>query len=146
MIQLQRNFQNRALTEDELLKSEIVTYAEYLALSVIPAHEGTKARVVDALRDRVGRSHLSVGEIAEDLGLSKRTLQRRLKKEDANFAQLRDSLRFHYAIKYIVQDGMNVDSVSKALDFSDRTSFNTAFKRWTALSPSVFRRLYRDYA
>ena len=63
---------------------------------------------------------------------------------ESNFAQLRDDLRFHYAIKYLIGEHMSVDTVSKALDFSDRTSFTNAFKRWTGLSPSVCRKLFRD--
>ena len=50
------------------------------------------------------------------------------------------------AIKYLIDRQMSVDAVSKTLDFSDRTSFTNAFKRWTGLSPSVFRKLFRDYA
>ena len=72
--------------------------------------------------------------------------QRRLQQQNANFAQLRDILRFHYSIKYLIDEHMSVDTVSKSLDFSDRTSFTNAFKRWTSLSPSVFRKLFRDYA
>ncbi|HEY0893862.1 MAG TPA: AraC family transcriptional regulator [Cellvibrio sp.] len=112
----------------------------------IPKFEGVSARVIDALKQRVGRDDLSIDRIAEDLKLSKRTLQRRLQQQSANFAQLRDVLRFHYAIKYLIDEHMSVDTVSKALDFSDRTSFTNAFKRWTSLSPSVFRKLFRDYA
>src|SRR5690606_26370300 len=108
--------------------------------------EGVSAKVMDSLRQRVGKSGLSIDKIAEDINLSKRTLQRRLQSQQANFAQLRDTMRFHYAIKYLIDENMSVDTVSKALDFSDRTSFTNAFKRWTGLSPSVFRKLFRDYA
>ena len=115
-------------------------------MAEIPKYEGVSARVIDALKQRVGRDDLSIDRIAEDLKLSKRTLQRRLQQQGANFAQLRDVLRFHYAIKYLIDEHMSVDTVSKSLDFSDRTSFTNAFKRWTSLSPSVFRKLFRDYA
>jgi AraC-like DNA-binding protein len=59
---------------------------------------------------------------------------------------LRDDLRFHYAIKYLIDDNLSVDLVSRALDFSDRTSFTNAFKRWTGLSPSTFRKLFREFS
>lgn len=124
----------------------VLSYHEYLDLARIPPAEGISARVLDVLHRRIGQSSLAIDQIAEDLDLSKRTLQRRLQQQDANFAQLRDSLRFHYAIKYLIDEHMSVDSVSKTLDFSDRTSFTNAFKRWTGLSPSVFRKLFRDYA
>lgn len=124
----------------------VLSYHEYLDLARIPPAEGISARVLDVLHRRIGQASLAIDQVAEDLDLSKRTLQRRLQQQDANFAQLRDSLRFHYAIKYLIDEHMSVDSVSKTLDFSDRTSFTNAFKRWTGLSPSVFRKLFRDYA
>ncbi|WP_039913215.1 helix-turn-helix domain-containing protein [Cellvibrio mixtus] len=144
MIQLQRNYGN-ALLDGELSQPPIHTYQEYLTLAQIPHCEGVSARVVDALHQRVGRTDLSIEQIASDLHLTKRTLQRRLQSQNTNFAQLRDDLRFHYAIKYLIDDNMSVDLVSRALDFSDRTSFTNAFKRWTGLSPSTFRKLFRDY-
>lgn len=147
MIQLQRNYRNEDFTTDgEFSNSAIRSYEEYLTLAQIPHCEGASARVVGALHLRVGNSDMSIDRIAEDIGLSKRTLQRRLQQQNANFAQLRDDIRFHYSIKYLIDDHMSVDLVSKALDFSDRTSFTNAFKRWTGLSPSVFRKLFRDYA
>lgn len=141
MIQLQRNYR----IEDGELTPPYRSYDEYLALAQIPYCEGISNRVVGALRARVGHADLSVEQIAADLSLTKRTLQRRLHEQGTSFAQLRDDIRFHYAIKYLIEDAMSVDLVSKALYFSDRTSFTNAFKRWTGLSPSGFRKLYRDY-
>jgi len=147
MIQLQRNYNNdNIITDGESSQLYIRSYEEYLSLARIPHCEGVSRRVVNALHLRVGHADLSVEQIAADIGLTKRTLQRRLQEQDTNFAQLRDDVRFHYAIKYLINDGMSVDLVSRALYFSDRTSFTNAFKRWTGLSPSAFRKLFRDYA
>lgn len=143
MIQLQRNYSNALMNESG--QPHIRSYEDYLILARIPHCEGISARVIDALHQRVGRTDLSIEQIATDLHLTKRTLQRRLQSLNTNFAQLRDDLRFHYAIKYLIDDNMSVDLVSRALDFSDRTSFTNAFKRWTGLSPSTFRKLFRDY-
>ena len=146
MIQLQRNYNSSPLIEGELGRPYIRTYEEYLTLARIPHCDGVSARVVNALHLRVGHTDLSIERVASDLNLTKRTLQRRLQDQNTNFAQLRDDLRFHYAIKYLIDDQLSVDRVSRALDFSDRTSFTNAFKRWTGLSPSAFRKLFRDYA
>lgn len=144
MIQLQRNYGN-ALINGEPGQAAIGSYEEYLVLARIPHCEGVSARVMDALHQRVGRTELTIEQVASDLHLTKRTLQRRLQSQNTNFAQLRDDLRFNYAIKYLIDDNMSVDLVSRALDFSDRTSFTNAFKRWTGLSPSSFRKMFRDH-
>lgn len=147
MIQLQRVYAvSEAASENSFDNTGIHSYHDYLAMAKIPVLDGVSAKVMDALQRRVGESALSIDKIADDLALSKRTLQRRLQHQNANFAQLRDTMRFHHAIKFLIDEHMSVDAVSKALDFSDRTSFTNAFKRWTSLSPSVFRKLFRDYA
>lgn len=147
MIQLQRISDRLGMGAEEAFATPgIHSYHEYLELAKLPPAEGVALRVLEALQRRIGQASLAVDHVAQDLGLSKRTLQRRLQQQGENFAQLRDSLRFHYAIKFLIDQHMSVDAVSKALDFSDRTSFTNAFKRWTGLSPSVFRKLFRDYA
>lgn len=147
MIQLQRiQDMDPGFSENGFATPGIRSYHEYVELAEIPRTEGVGNEVLEALQKRIGSRSLAIDVIAEDLDMSKRTLQRRLQQQGENFAQLRDSLRFHYAIKFLIDKHMSVDSVSKALDFSDRTSFTNAFKRWTGLSPSVFRKLFRDYA
>lgn len=118
---------------------------EYIKQARLPEVFGIPGRVVEVLQRRIGHSPLAIDHIAEELNLSKRTLQRRLQQQDINFAQLRDQVRFHVSIDYLIEQNMSIDSISASLDFSDRTSFTNAFKRWTGLSPSTFRKLFRDY-
>ncbi|GAB1266271.1 helix-turn-helix domain-containing protein [Aurantivibrio infirmus] len=119
---------------------------QYVRQARIPEAYGVSGRVVEVLQRRIGKQPLAIDFIAEELTLSKRTLQRRLQQQQVNFAQLRDQVRFHYSIDYLIHQTLSIDGISAALDFSDRTSFTNAFKRWTSLSPSTFRKLFRDYA
>ncbi|MEX1032203.1 MAG: helix-turn-helix domain-containing protein [Cellvibrionaceae bacterium] len=119
---------------------------EYISQARLPEGYGVSGRVVEVLQRRIGKQPLAIDYIAEELNLSKRTLQRRLQQQNVSFAQLRDQVRFHYSIDYLIHQNMSIDAISAALDFSDRTSFTNAFKRWTSVSPSTFRKLFRDYA
>ncbi|MBX2806995.1 MAG: helix-turn-helix domain-containing protein [Cellvibrionaceae bacterium] len=110
----------------------------------ISSYHGIAGRVVDILQARVGGNSISIEDIANEMNLSKRTLQRRLQQQLISFASLRDKVRFAHAIECLLEKNMSVEGTSRYLDFSDRTSFTNAFKRWTKLSPSTFRRLYRD--
>lgn len=146
MIDLQRNHAQRRINDQGLGAGGIVkTLEEYQQSAALPEVYGVPARVLEVLQKRVGRLGLSIGEVADDLNLSKRTLQRRLQQHNINFADLRDQVRFHHAISFLIHQELSIDSISTALDFSDRTSFTNAFKRWTGLSPSTFRKLFRDY-
>lgn len=117
----------------------------FLEKAKLPEMVGVPSRVVEVLTQRIGQYPLSISHVAEELNFSKRTLQRRLQKHNVNFAELRDQVRFHYSIEYLIRQHMSIDNISAALDFSDRTSFTNAFKRWTSLSPSTFRKYFRDY-
>lgn len=136
----------RKLTDQAIFAlGSVKTLDEYLEQARLPEVFGVPARVVEVLEKRIGHAPLSIGHVAEDLNLSKRTLQRRLQQQEISFAELRDQVRFHYSIDYLVKQHLSIDSISASLDFSDRTSFTNAFKRWTGLSPSTFRKLFRDY-
>lgn len=115
----------------------------FLDMSRLPVTYGIPARVIRAIEGRIGRASLSICAIAEELKISKRTLQRRLNQKKLCFAELRDQVRFHFAVDYLLESKISIDAISSTLDFSDRTSFTNAFKRWSGLSPSVFRRIYR---
>lgn len=124
----------------------VTTLAEYRERARLPQYHGVAARVVEQLTKRIGHMSLAIDHVAKELNLSKRTLQRRLQQQELSYAQLRDQVRFHTAIHYLIELNLSVDTISSKLDFSDRTSFTNAFKRWTTLSPSLFRKLFRDYA
>ncbi|BCD98971.1 helix-turn-helix domain-containing protein [Marinagarivorans cellulosilyticus] len=146
MNDLHKTQAQRKMTDQAMFAlGSVKTLDEYLEQARLPEVYGIPSRVVEVLRKRIGQSPLGIGNVAEELNLSKRTLQRRLQQQDISFADLRDQVRFHYAVDYLVKQHMSIDSISVSLDFSDRTSFTNAFKRWTGLSPSTFRKLFRDY-
>lgn len=146
MMNQQQAHAQRKLTDQAMFAmGSVKTLDEYLQQARLPEVYGVPARVVEVLQKRIGQAPLSIGHVADELNLSKRTLQRRLQQQDISFAELRDQLRFHYSIDYLIKQHLSIDSISAALDFSDRTSFTNAFKRWTGLSPSTFRKLFRDY-
>lgn len=146
MIDIQKSQAQRKMTDQAMLAlGSVKTLDEYLQQARLPEVYGVPARVVEVLQKRIGHAPLSIGHVAEELNLSKRTLQRRLQQQEISFAELRDQVRFHYSIDYLIKQHLSIDSISASLDFSDRTSFTNAFKRWTGLSPSTFRKLFRDY-
>lgn len=109
----------------------------------IPPLPDAAGKVLDVLQMRIGHATLNIEEVATDMNLSKRTLQRRLQQQLISFAALRDLVRFNHAIDCLLNKGMSIESTSSYLDFADRTSFTNAFKRWVNMSPSAFRKQYK---
>ena len=126
-------------------QGSVKSLEEYQQIAVLPQGTGISVKVANVLKKHIGSESLSIDSVARDLNLSKRTLQRRLQQQDLHFADIRDRVRFHYAIHYLVYEKTPIDRISSILDFSDRTSFTNAFKRWSGLCPRLFRKLFRDY-
>ncbi|BFM07171.1 helix-turn-helix domain-containing protein [Halioxenophilus aromaticivorans] len=146
MIELQATYKDQKSQKAGYATPGVKHFDDYLLQARLPEVYGVAGKVVEVLKKRVGQDPLGIGDIAAELSLSKRTLQRRLQQQDLSYAEIRDKVRFHYSIDYLIEQNASIDSISTALDFSDRTSFTNAFKRWTGLSPSAFRKLFRDYA
>lgn len=104
-------------------------------LSELDAH----ARVTDRLRSALLEA-LPAGDVAMDalgrkLGLSSRTLQRRLKEEGTTFQRTLDDVRTELARHYLKQSSMSGAEISFLLGFEDPNSFSRAYQRWTGKTP-----------
>jgi AraC-like DNA-binding protein len=87
---------------------------------------------------RGGRPELEA--VARKLAMSGRTLQRRLRDEGVLFNDLLDSARFQAAKAYLTQRDIAGSEVAYLLGFTEPSSFNHAFKRWSGQTPSEYRR------
>lgn len=81
----------------------------------------------------------SLSEIAGDVGMSERTLRRKLREENTSFRDLLDHLRMEISIKYLRDTDLTVEVISELLGFSDASNFRQAFRRWTNATPQAFR-------
>lgn len=82
---------------------------------------------------------LSLEETAANFHMSSRTLQRRLKEENANFHQLADSVRQHLAVQALKQTRYTVKEIAFMMGYNELSAFSRAFKRWTGSSPETYR-------
>ncbi len=81
-----------------------------------------------------------IDPVAAQLNMHPRSLQRRLQAEGTSFAELQSEARLAVSVKSLQHSRESLDSLSDRLGFSDRRSFTRAFKRWTGVSPSQYRR------
>ena len=81
-------------------------------------------------------------DVAKELNMTQRTLQRRLKEEGTSYAQLRDSVRFRFAEEYLRDPVMDMATIAANLGFSEPANFYAAFKRWQGMSPGEFRKRF----
>lgn len=74
------------------------------------------------------------------LGLSARTLQRKLAAEGTTFGDVLEALRRDLATSYLSSPRYSAAEVAFLLGYAEASSFYRAFKRWTGLSPEAHRR------
>lgn len=80
-------------------------------------------------------------DVASQLTMSSRSLQRKLKAEGTSFKILLDEVRRDLAIEYLQAGKLNKSEIACMLGFSEVSAFSRVFKRWTGQSPSEFQRM-----
>jgi AraC-like DNA-binding protein len=88
-------------------------------------------------------SQAGAAPLARALGMSERTLRRRLQDHATSYQQLLDDVRSEQARTWIEQSDDTLEAIAGRLGFADTSSFFHAFKRWTGTTPAQFRRRQR---
>jgi AraC-like DNA-binding protein len=97
------------------------------------------ARLRASLLERMSLGEFSEEDLASDLHMSRRSLQRRLAEADASYQSLVDDTRRDMALRYIRDPAKSATDITFLLGYSQQSAFTRAFRRWTGMSPSEFR-------
>ncbi len=91
------------------------------------------------LREAHGKL-ITLDDLARHINVSARTIDRHLKKENLQFRDLSQQVRFERACELLRAPGATVAQVSLSLGFSDAANFSRAFRRVIGVSPGEFAR------
>jgi AraC-like DNA-binding protein len=97
------------------------------------------ARFRASLLERMTSGEFSEEDIARDLHMSRRSLQRRLAEADAGYKSLVEDTRRDMALRYLRDPAKSATDVTFLLGYSQQSAFTRAFRRWTGMSPSEYR-------
>lgn len=81
----------------------------------------------------------ALDEMAVRLGLSARTLQRRLTELGRHYQEIVDEVRTSLAVELLTQSALSVEEVAQRVGFSEASNFRKAFRKWTGRSPGEYR-------
>ncbi|WP_394561094.1 AraC family transcriptional regulator [Aquipseudomonas alcaligenes] len=133
----------------EMLDEPLATADLRLYQALLPGlEEERRRRLADTdLTTRIGmviEANLASGrvgleQVASELCMSKRTLQRRLQELDLEFAELVEEIRQALAIELVGHSPRSLTEIAQQLGYNEASSFTRAFRRWTGLSPREFR-------
>jgi len=96
-----------------------------------------------AMRRALPSGQLTIDSLSGDLGISRRTLQRRLTSRDTSFKSLLQGLREELSRRYLLDPRLGITEISFLLGYSDQASFSNAFRAWRGCSPSEYRNQQR---
>ncbi|HET6789515.1 MAG TPA: helix-turn-helix domain-containing protein, partial [Aquabacterium sp.] len=110
-----------------------------------PGSSSMVASLVKLFRQHPHLMGQGIERLAERLNVHPRTLQRRLREEGEPFGDIQARCRYERAITALkAGPTTDIEALSEQLGFSDRHSFTRAFRRWTGLAPSEFRRQHQE--
>ena len=92
-----------------------------------------------AIRNFLKHGHPHLDQVAEKLGIQRRTLQRRLSAAGTSYRQLVNEVRFDLATKLLEDPHVPIASIASKAGFADHSGFTHAFNAWTGMTPSQYR-------
>jgi len=146
--------QNALVFRSSDLDRPFVTYNEELLAAIGPQLESelqsrttgdsVKEQVKRSLRRLLAGRRPTLQDVAQELGLSARTLQRRLTRAGITFQKLVEDTRRELARHYLKQPAMELSEAAFLLGFEDANSFFRAFQDWEGTSPGEWRNRVRQ--
>jgi len=96
-----------------------------------------REKIIDLLPSGRGKAKF----IAAELGLTERTLLRRLADEGTSFSEILEDVRCTLADKYIQDNRLSLKQIAYLLGYGDQSAFSVAFKRWKGCTPKQARNI-----
>ena len=130
------------VTHNEDLLTAIGDHLE-TELQARRASLNTEEQVKRTLKRSLAGKRPTLQHIAQALGMSARTLQRRLTDANVTFQQLVEDARRELAHHYLEQSIIELNEVAYLLGYEDANSFFRAFQAWEGTSPGEWRARHR---
>ncbi len=108
-------------------------------LQALATRDGVSGRVLTFLGARLRGGVPPLSDVASELAMSERSIQRSLSDEQTSYRRLVDEVRKALAIEHLSRPGASATDVAFLLGFSEPSAFTRAFRRWTSAAPTEFR-------
>jgi AraC-like DNA-binding protein len=105
---------------------------------LMPASEFSE-QVVQWMKKCIPSFFPALQQTAESFGISTRTLQNKLKEENTTYNDLSIRVRKELAMGYLRKWEYSVGEIAYVMHFSEPSAFQSAFKKWTGLTPGQYR-------
>ncbi len=130
------------IRQDEASLEEFLKVAPAQLLVKFKNINSLTTRIRDVLKSHIGEEMPTLNDVASMLYLSPQTLRRRLASEGKSYQGVKDALRRDAAIHLLLQPSLTLEDVAQQVGFSETSTFHRAFKKWTGVTPGLYRQLH----
>ena len=109
------------------------------SLGEIAAQSTLPEQVKILIKRRIASGKPDIDEVARELGMSERSLQRRIAEHGASYRGLVDEARRELGRHLLADGGNGIDEIAFLLGFQDKGSFYRAFRGWEGVTPATWR-------
>ncbi len=124
---------------DPLLRKTLEAHA-LSQLAELETDTDLTTKVKQGIQRQLARGITRQDMIAEDLGMTSRTLQRKLSQEGASYQKLLDEVRQQMAEDYLRDTQMSIPDIALRLGYNETTSFHRKFKAAAGQTPGEYRK------
>ena len=124
---------------DNRLNDLLLKYCEAALADRRGEESQLRTKVENAISSVFPHGRVLLGDVARSLGMSERTLARKLADEGLNFTEILQQLRRDLAVRYLDDRKLHVSKIAWLLGFREVSAFTNAFKRWTGKTPREMR-------
>lgn len=130
---------------DHELKHLLTGIAETMRSRAQARDTGIVGQVQVALAHTMRRGQLQLSDVARQMNLSSRSLQRKLDQEATSFQSVLRDHRRALAFEYLATPDFSLAEIASMLGYIDQASFSRGFKAMTRMTPREFRRIHALY-
>jgi AraC-like DNA-binding protein len=124
---------------DRSLLEILTNHADALLRQLSPRPPGIAERARVVIAETLLADDSGAEQVARRLGVSLRTLHRRLAEEGTSHGELVDEVRREQAMLHLASNQFSIGEISFLLGFAHPNGFHKAFKRWTRMTPAQYR-------
>jgi AraC-like DNA-binding protein len=103
------------------------------------AEKDLREQVKAILKGSIAGQRPAIQDVARELRMSARTLQRRLGEDGVTFQQLTEEARRELAHHYLLHSSLELNETAYLLGYEDSNSFFRAFHKWEGTSPGQWK-------
>ncbi len=95
-------------------------------------------KVKREIKHAINSGDVTQEQVAKSLGLSSRTLHRKLDDTGVQFSVLLQDIRFQIAKQYLDEGMLSISAIAHRMGYSEQSAFTRAFKKWSGVTPIAY--------